>query len=304
MTDRQSDTTMATLESIGPYLKKIRENQGLSLDQVASLTRIQSKFLHALEDEDFEKLPEQVFARGFVRTYARSLNVSEEDALRRFSESSNEFYHQGQQAQQQVQLQIQEEQRGKLNRNVVIIISIIIIVALGFLLPKQQQSPPAPSPQDQKPATSKDRPVAASKPATTQTTQVKPEAVATKNSANQVKDVVRETELPKPQASPVLPPPPPPPPAPEPPKPVKPVSTDPIRLEIEATQLTWVVVRSDDANPKEALLQPGQRATWEAQQQFTLTLGNAAGATVRLNGEQRGPFGKPGEVVREVVLTP
>ncbi|MCA9473497.1 MAG: DUF4115 domain-containing protein [Nitrospirales bacterium] len=303
MTDRPSDTTMPTLESIGPYLKKIRETQGLSLDQVASLTRIQPKFLQALEDEDFEALPEQVFARGFVRTYAKSLNISEEDALRRFSESSHEFYHRGQQAQQQIQLQIQEEQRGKLNRNVVIIVTIIIIVALGFLLPKEQQSSPTPAPADQASVPSNRQPKDPVSPVS-QAARIEPESKASKNSSTQVKEEVSPVaEPPKPRVSAALPPP-PPPPVPEQPKLVQPASTEPIRLEIEATQLTWVVVQSDDASPKEALLQPGQRATWEARQQFTLTLGNAAGATVRLNGEPRGPFGKPGEVVREVVLTP
>ncbi len=129
MSDLKNEPTMASSDTLGPYLKKKREAQGLSLDQVASLTRIQSKFLQALEDEEFQNLPEQVFTRGFVRTYARSLSISEEDALRRFSESSNEYYHQGQQAQQQAQQEIQEEKRGKINRNLVVIITVVIVVA-------------------------------------------------------------------------------------------------------------------------------------------------------------------------------
>ena len=84
MSDFQSEPTIASSDSLGLFLKKRRETQGLSLDQVASLTRIQSKFIEAIEEEEFQKLPEQVFTRGFVRTYARSLGVNEEDALRRF----------------------------------------------------------------------------------------------------------------------------------------------------------------------------------------------------------------------------
>lgn len=75
-------------------------------------------------------------------------------------------------------------------------------------------------------------------------------------------------------------------------------------LEIEATQLTWVVVQSDQQTPKEALLQPGQRITWKANKQFQLTLGNAAGVVIRLNGQSQGPFGKPGQVVRDIRLRP
>ena len=116
------------------------------------------------------------------------------------------------------------------------------------------------------------------------------------------------------------------PPAPVPtqptPKPIPPASVEPIpptpptqpaedttadgshTLEIEATQLTWVVVQSDKQAPNEALLQPGQRTTWKANKQFLVTLGNAAGVVIRLNGESQGPFGKPGQVVRNIRLRP
>ena len=301
MSDLQSEPKMASPDSLGPYLKKSRETQGLSLDQVASLTRIQAKFLQALEDEEFQSLPEQVFTRGFVRTYARSLGLDEEDTLRRFSESSSEYYQQGQQAQYQAHVQIEEEKRSKLNRNLVIIVTIIIIVALGFLLPRQQQSsppPPSPDQENMEPRTSD--------PPNTDNTEIKPEAPDMTSTPEEVEDMVMVKE-PSPEINTVPTPDSTPTPVQESSKPLEPavsLSTDPLRLEIEATQLTWVVVKSDNDSPQEALLQPGQLANWEAQQQFTLTLGNAAGVAVRLNGESRGPFGKPGEVVREVVLKP
>ena len=82
-------------ESIGPLLKHARETQGLSLDQVASATRIQRKYLQALEDEQFAVLPEPVFTKGFVRTYARSLGMDEHDVLRRFSEAFKGIFWDG-----------------------------------------------------------------------------------------------------------------------------------------------------------------------------------------------------------------
>ena len=286
------------LTPLGTYLKKSRETQGLSLDQVASLTRIQSKFLQALEDEEFQSLPEQVFTRGFVRTYARSLGLDEEDTLRRFSETSGEYYHQGQQAQQQAHVQLQEEKRGKLNRNLVIIVTIIIIVALGFLLPRQQQSssPPSSPGQESSQSVTSDLPSAENNEPQLETTDM----TSTQEEVEKV--AIAEEPPPKIDTPPTSVS--SPPPVQEPSEPAVSLSTDPLRLEIEATQLTWVVVKSDNDSPQEALLQPGQLANWEAQQQFTLTLGNAAGVAVRLNGESRGPFGKPGEVVREVVLKP
>ncbi len=172
-------------------------------------------------------------------------------------------------------------------------------------MPKQQQSSPpsTPEPDSFKPASTP--------PPSIETTDAEPEIPELTNLPPESEAVSLVEPQPQPEITPSPdsspPPEPAPTPAPEEPKPPKPdaaISTDPLRLEIEATQLTWIVVKSDDDSPKEALLQPGQQASWEAQQQFTLTLGNAAGAVVRLNGETRGPFGKPGEVVREVILKP
>ena len=284
---------MTTESSVGSFLKQKREGQGLSLDQVASLTRIQSKFLHALEEETFADLPEQVFTRGFVRTYARSLGINEEDALRRFSEASSAFYERGLQEQQQVSLKIQEERQGKLNRNLVIGITVVILIALGLFLPRQQQtstpstsqetagSAPSPSRSTEQEDRPIDQEIAAPQEGTPEETVVMESPTAVPSAPETVApptDVDKKT--PNPAAS----------------------TNNPMVLELEAKQLTWVVVKSDDEQPHEALLQPGQRATWEGHSQFTLTLGNAAGVVVRLNGEPRGPFGKPGQVVREVVI--
>ena len=305
---KQSTETIEPVDSsspIGSHLKKARETQGLSIDQVASLTRIQAKFIRALEAEDFQALPERVFVRGFVRTYARSLGVNEEDALRRFAESSSTFYQEDQQTQDIARVQLQQQKRGKLNRNLIIIMTIAILVALAFLLPRQQQSSqstPMTPPEEASITQEASSPVVEEKP-DTQPTQ-EPVEVVKEDVSEEIQDSAApstnelESSSNPVEAMPIVQV------QPTPTAPTQSTSTDPLRLEIEATQLTWVVVKSDSTSPQEALLQPGQMASWEAQKQFLLTLGNAAGVDVRLNGELQGPFGKPGEVVREVVLKP
>ncbi|MBH0209602.1 MAG: helix-turn-helix domain-containing protein, partial [Nitrospira sp.] len=76
------------MESVGEFFRQVREAKGLTVDEVSSKTRIRSDFVKALEDGNFAKLPDQVFARGFVRSYARSLGLDEEDAIHRFAQSS------------------------------------------------------------------------------------------------------------------------------------------------------------------------------------------------------------------------
>jgi cytoskeleton protein RodZ len=60
---------------IGGTLREARTRSGLGLDDVAVATRIRVKYLAALEDERFGVLPEDVYARAFLRTYADFLGL-------------------------------------------------------------------------------------------------------------------------------------------------------------------------------------------------------------------------------------
>jgi cytoskeleton protein RodZ len=65
----------------GSRLKSAREAAGLSLDQVAQQLKLAPRQVRALEDEDFAQLPGRTFARGFVRNYARLMNLDGNDLL-------------------------------------------------------------------------------------------------------------------------------------------------------------------------------------------------------------------------------
>src|SRR5580658_8320041 len=67
--------------SFGERLKREREMREVSLKEVTSATRIGPRFLEALENEEWEKLPGGIFNRGFVRSIARFLGLDEENLL-------------------------------------------------------------------------------------------------------------------------------------------------------------------------------------------------------------------------------
>ncbi|HVO56401.1 MAG TPA: RodZ domain-containing protein [Dongiaceae bacterium] len=67
--------------TFGERLKRERELREVTLDEVSSATRIAPRFLEALENEQWERLPGGVFGRGFVRSIARYLGLSEENLL-------------------------------------------------------------------------------------------------------------------------------------------------------------------------------------------------------------------------------
>lgn len=73
------------MEPIGTFLRREREDRGLSLDEIADVTRIPATSLSLLEEGRFEALPGDPFVRGFLRAYARALGVQTDDVLARYS---------------------------------------------------------------------------------------------------------------------------------------------------------------------------------------------------------------------------
>ena len=67
--------------NFGERLKREREMREVSLDELTKATRISIRFLEALENESWDKLPGGVFGHGFVRTIARYLGLDEESLL-------------------------------------------------------------------------------------------------------------------------------------------------------------------------------------------------------------------------------
>lgn len=303
------------MDALGDYLKEAREKKGVTLEQVALQTKIQEHHLQALESEDFAELPAKVFAKGFVRSYAKVLGLDEEEAVQYFLQASGTFYEQSQPEQPHTQVKLEAAAQPKINWNLVV--AVLAIIAAGIFwygLPKQQETPIAvsqqqtssPVEQREEPILPLSDPINSSEPVPIDTAPPLPNPPIPVPALPQPKPSppIPTTQT-QPTQAPVTPIPPTPIPTTPPAQSTKntPGETS-HNLEIEATQLTWVVVKSDEQDSNEALLQPGQRITWKAENQFLITLGNAAGVVIRLNGQPQGPFGKPGQVVRDIRLRP
>ena len=78
---------------------------------------------------------------------------------------------------------------------------------------------------------------------------------------------------------------------------------EPVLLKVSAIELTWIQANLDGGEVKEALMRPGEVVLWKGEGRITVTLGNAGGVDVEVNGKAQEPFGKRGEVVRNVVVT-
>src|SRR5437762_12073009 len=69
------------MTNLGASFKKARESRGVSLDQIAAETRISTRFLLAIENEEFHLLPGGIFNRGFVRSYAEKIGLDPDQAV-------------------------------------------------------------------------------------------------------------------------------------------------------------------------------------------------------------------------------
>jgi len=68
----------------GAQLRQARERRDLSLDEVATKTRVQRRYLQALEEGTVDKLPEPVYARGFLKKYADFLGLDSAGIAERY----------------------------------------------------------------------------------------------------------------------------------------------------------------------------------------------------------------------------
>jgi cytoskeletal protein RodZ len=306
------------MDSIGDFFRQVRETKGLTVDEVASKTRIRADFVRAIEEGNYARLPDQVFARGFVRSYARSLGLDEEDALQRFVQSAGSYYDRQNERERLKQKQEEEDRRRRASRKAVGIAIAVAVASLVVLLTRQQSgqlikrtaSEFTGSPSGSTKPLSANRDAKAS--STGPVEEVRP---AGKGAAAPMPEVNEPPKVvaPAPVASSI-----PPPAMASDSVPGEltarsegplaglsvegPGATEPLVLDLEAVELSWVVVQIDGGSPVEALLRPGERARWKAQDQFALTLGNAGGVKALLNGKPQKPFGQTGRVVRDVLL--
>ncbi|UPM52998.1 helix-turn-helix domain-containing protein [Gottfriedia acidiceleris] len=63
------------MTELGKYLREAREAKGLSIDDVQELTKIQKRYLEAIEEGNYEILPGQFYVRAFIRQYAETIGV-------------------------------------------------------------------------------------------------------------------------------------------------------------------------------------------------------------------------------------
>jgi len=74
------------VKNFGSYLKHERELRGVTLEVISETTKIHIRFLQALEENNFEELPGEVFIRGYIKSYANTIGSDPEETLNVYDE--------------------------------------------------------------------------------------------------------------------------------------------------------------------------------------------------------------------------
>jgi cytoskeletal protein RodZ len=69
------DEPVASMETVGQRLREAREAKGMSIEDVASATRIPTRHLQSLEDSEWHKLPASTYSVGFAKNYAAAVGL-------------------------------------------------------------------------------------------------------------------------------------------------------------------------------------------------------------------------------------
>lgn len=127
-----------TGNSFGSILKKAREKKGISLEDVSKELFIKARQLQAIEEENFEALPEHAFSHGFVKNYAKYLGLNEHEVVAIFDDA----YPAELKAERTEDIESPLKPMGTLNRengrsirfNPLLLLSILGVLALAMFL--------------------------------------------------------------------------------------------------------------------------------------------------------------------------
>lgn len=271
------------MERLGQYLRSERGKRGMSLEEVSVRTRIRLQTLEALERDDYPTLPAEVTVKGFLRAYARCLDLDEREVLARYQAFAAEYFQAAQNPDPMGSAVRSARSHAWQQRLTVVGLSAAaLIVVISSVVALSPRSEPNQHPTD----------------ISSPMELPPPHIVAPEPLPGTGEPVVGETPV---ESGPGAPPSGLPNAEPEPAAAPPREAAKTHQLAVTASEPSWVQVTIDNTETKEALLQPGDRVGWAAAETFKLTVGNAGGVAVEFNGQPLPSLGPTGRV-RTVVL--
>ena len=255
-------------------LKAQREALGLSLRDVFHRTRVSVNYLRAIEDEDFNLLPEPVYAKNFIRTYARALGVDEKNIIDRY-----DAYLDSLKILENVPPREEMARQGffsaffaKHRSFLVVVFVLAAVLVIIWLVSMQYWT--AQNIKTDRSALERRMDIASEAEQSTQEGTLAA-AGAEEEVAGQERAAAEKTASPAPPGD----------------------EGENGLLVIRATEETWLRIKIDQKPVFQIVLKPGQKAEYKASV-VDMDIGNAAGVVIQFRGKTMENLGEAGEAIR------
>ncbi len=264
--------------TFGERLQREREMRGIALEEIAEATKIGTRFLRALEEQDFKKLPGGIFNKGFVRSYARYLGIDEDEAVADYEAAIGEIRPAGEDEEAAAEDEPSPEPKPRARFAFTGSLALVALAALvyagwTFYARRPVASPNTNAGAETQPVPARSSGSARSAPASQPPGTASGAAPASSGAQS------RQAVAPKPPegtANGALPP------------------AAEFEVLLRATQDSWISVTIDDQNPIQQMLTAGTEKSFRGHGQMVIKLGNPAGVEVLHNGKPVLSAGEPG----------
>jgi cytoskeletal protein RodZ len=245
---------------------------------MARSTRVGIRHLEALEEERLADLPSPVFVRGFIRAYCSFLREAPEEALRHYEVLA------GERAAAHAANAPPRPRTTWASSSVLVGLVLLVILGIALIvinLTVKRTGGTSVAAQKME----------ASVPEPARVGSAAPEAPPAP-----LQPPVAVPALPGPASGPAVLS------APAPAPTAAKATPGPQRLLIKAVEPTWIRVQPDEGRATEELLPAGASREWSAERRFLVTIGNAGGVELALNGKALAPLGPKGTVIQRLEL--
>src|SRR3954468_3606391 len=247
------------MASFGAQLKREREQRKISLDDISVSTKIGTRFLRAIEENQFDQLPGGIFNKGFVRAYARHLGLNEEQAIADYLEATRatavETKPEGQATMPEPVTQ-RENGAAQIPWGTLAILLLVLAMGLASWNFYSRDKTLNSEPRAETPAAQREssnlRPTVSTQPIVSNAPSGEPVAQAP--------------------------------------------AAGSFAVLLKARDESWISAATDGNAPAEQTLLASNEKLFEARSQLTLRIGNVGAIDVYFNGQKLAPQGEEGEV--------
>ena len=277
---------------VGEYLKSVRESRGIQLEEASQVTKIGKNYLAAIEDGQFDKLPNAAYIKGFLRLYAGFLSLSGDEVVRRYEQSVAPARAQSESKAEVERPSVEIMERAKLGGHgrwviPILLLSLVILAALFFSDGEEKRVRPSSKTAEAPVAVPAPAPVQPQRSSATASPGALPASTIPPSPAQSSPQAAAPAATPGTGPATAT--------APGAP----PATAHGIILRLHFNQDSWLSITIDDSISQRYDLKAGDIIEWKGARSFVLDIGDGAAAEAEFNGrplKALGPAGKPAHV--------